>query len=109
MRNDLILCCTDSSEDKVMKKMQDSLDILGPIAPSSGFKFSLAKTKVMYFFRNNPGRNLILNDEPIESMSEHKYLGVMFDKNLTLLKHADYLVKKVRRRMNAMKVLSALS
>ena len=42
---DLILCCTDSSEDKVMKKMQDSLDILGPIAPSSGFKFSLAKTK----------------------------------------------------------------
>ena len=29
--------------------------------------------------------------------------------NLTLLKHADYLVKKVQRRMNAMKVLSTLS
>ena len=33
----------------------------------------------------------------------------MMDKNLTLLKHADYLVKKVRRRVNSMKVLSALS
>ena len=86
--------------------------INGSIARSSGFKFSLAKTKVMYFFRTNPGRSLKLNDEPIECVSEHKYLGVIKDKNLKhQTKHADYIsiVKMVRRRMTAIKVHSVLS
>ena len=60
---DLISCCTDSTE--VMKRMQDLLDIL--------------ETK----------------DKPIEWVSEHKYWGIMMDKNLTLIKHTNYLVKNV--------------
>ena len=102
--NDLIVCCTDSSEDKVMKRMQDSLDILGPIARSSGFNFSQAKTKAIYFFRNNPGRSLKLNDESIESVNEHKYLGVMMDKNLMLLKQQE----RLQRGTEVMKNISHL-
>lgn len=37
-----------------------------------------------------------------------EYFRVMINKNLTFIKHAEYVVKKVRDRMNAMKVLSAL-
>ena len=48
----------------------------------------------MYLFRNNPSQRLRLNVEPIEWVSEHNYLGVMMDKNLTFINSVEYVVKK---------------
>ena len=102
--DDLVIVSTNHS----IRNCQKSLNSLKTATDTLGLKFSTTKTKAMCFQRNTPDSQLKLRGEPIEWVSEFKYLGVIIDKNLSFDSHMKYTAKKVQSRLNAMRAISGL-
>ena len=74
-----------------------------------GFKISTSKTTAI-IFSNKPdveeNASLKIRDEDMKFNSTVKFLGVIFDKRLTLRAHIQYIVNRCNKRMNLLRAVS---
>ncbi|GFN96533.1 Pol-like protein [Plakobranchus ocellatus] len=73
----------------------------------NGFRFSVSKTTYVHFHRQRiytePARHL--DGQPIPVKGEAKFLGVIFDQNLSFLNHVKYLKNKCSKALNLLRVV----
>ena len=65
---------------------------------------NVAKIKLVVFgsrtkLRNIPKLNLAMDNEPIEQVTEFKYLGLFLDDKLTFDKHIDFVHAKAVQKL----------
>jgi hypothetical protein len=78
--------CSGSTPHLIDRKLQVALNCLTRWTNTTGFAFSVEKTKIMHFCRRrNCARlavNFTMNNQNIRCVPEHKYLGLQFDNGL---------------------------
>ena len=108
--DDLMIYCSSKRQSKIERALQNSIKILEKWCGETGFSFSAAKTVAMHICRKRgcpkTAHNLTLNQEPIPSREEHKYLGLKVDNGLRWNSHVKQLKKDCNNRMNLLKHLS---
>lgn len=72
------------------------------------FQINAAKTKTLLFQSSNNHLNVQINGASVESVKEHKYLGVTLDRYLSFGVHLKDVRRKVQERLNMIKVLSGI-
>ncbi|XP_071151697.1 uncharacterized protein [Mytilus edulis] len=91
----------------LQKKIQPDLDNICKWCSTWGFKISPSKTVAMIFTRrNNINISLKLGNHTLEIVKEIKFLGLIFDRNLTWQKHIQSLQTKCLKVINCMRVLT---
>ena len=92
--------------------IQNTLNNLVNYANKSGFKFSVNKTLAIIFTRNKKIKHklsLYIGNNRINIVQETKILGLTFDAKLTWKHHIDNLKDQCSRRLNILKILSAMN
>ena len=105
--DDLALWTSDKSTTDCFQNMQTKLSTLEKWTKKWGIKISPSKTKAIFFSRRkNPTFSLKINNITIELVKHHKFLGIIFDKNLTWRPHLEDLKIKCNSDLNLLKLLS---
>ena len=77
-----------------------------------GFVINSKKTVCIIFTRKrkfNQPQDLQINGSSVEYVKEAKFLGMIFDANLTWNKHATYIKSRIKVRINLMRMVSGLN
>ena len=92
----------------IVKQIQKEVEVLEQWGVDWGFKFSIQKSKVMYFTRKKVPRNLkiMLYNQKLERGEKFKYLGVWFDGKLSWKVHIEYIETKCKKVMNLMRMVT---
>ena len=91
------------------RQLQLTINRMTKWADENGFRFSAEKTVAVCFSRRRglcPDPSLYLSGVALPVRSEHKFLGVTFDKKLTFGSHIKSLRLKCQKKLNIMRVLS---
>uniref|UniRef100_A0A3B3BBF5 Reverse transcriptase domain-containing protein n=1 Tax=Oryzias melastigma TaxID=30732 RepID=A0A3B3BBF5_ORYME len=94
--------------DHIVGKVQDAVNQVEEWGYDWGFRFSVEKTKVVFFTRRKVNTNLKLRlyGEEIERVNSFKFLGVIFDARLTWKKHVDNIESKCKKVINVMRCVA---
>lgn len=110
--DDLLLYCRGKNITSVRDILQDTLNDLQEWTNKTGFVFSTEKTKIMHFSRKHlPAifQPLYLDNTPLSVVSEHRFLGMVFDSKLNWNSHLQHLKTECFKRINILKALSHIS
>ena len=78
-------------------QLQQHLNKIENLATCNGLKFSKSETQCVHFCRlrkQHDGPVLHLYRSPIPVVEEPKFLGILFDRKLSLIPHIKYLKAK---------------
>ena len=64
---------------------------------------NIAKWKCIHFGKNNPNHGYMMGDLPLESDSEEKDVGVVFDPTLNFRRHINIMISKANQRVGLVK------
>ena len=103
--DDLVLVVTSRVANKVATA-QRALDLVSTACSDLGLKVSADKSRAMTLCHQGPRRSLRIQGTPLTWVSEHKYLGIWVDQNLTFKREVEYLRERVRDRLAVMRALS---
>ncbi|XP_044744603.1 uncharacterized protein LOC123306596 [Coccinella septempunctata] len=105
--DDLLIYCRGHKGQTVIKLLQDAINNLENWGKTTGFTFSTSKTKMMSFTKKTPRiHHLELYGNPIENVTNHCFLGMIFDSKLTWKAHIERLKTDCLKRLNIMKALA---
>lgn len=92
----------------IKRQVQRAINDLETWCDQWGFKVSKAKTKVILFHRKKCKEpiDIYFQGTKLEQEKQVKFLGLIFDQKLTWKDHIDYVVKKCKKRINLLKVIS---
>jgi len=70
-----------------------------------GLKVNVSKTKAMTWNNSHflPDFQFTIYNKPVEWVRQFKYLGVIFDDQLSFIQHAKYIAKSAQKRINILK------
>ena len=108
--DDIVAYCADRNEENIRIKTKKLLEDLQQWSNETGFNFSPKKTKAIEFrkTRSKPWKiNLQLNNRPIEYVTNHKFLGLHFNYNLSWTQHIKILKERTKKDINLLKILSS--
>lgn len=94
---------------EIEQRLQTTLQNLENWSKTTGFRFSVGKTKIIHFCRKtscNTDPHLTLHGQEIEVVNTHKFLGMTFDRKLNWDRH---LKNAKARSIGAVKVIRTLS
>lgn len=106
--DDFVVYMRSSCIVEIETEMQIFLDNLSAWCDRSGFKFSAIKTKSIHFCKLrscNTDPELFIQNQPIEIVEDHKFLGMIFDKRMTWVKHLKNLKAQSLNSSNIIKTL----
>uniref|UniRef100_A0A1A8L2C0 Reverse transcriptase domain-containing protein n=1 Tax=Nothobranchius pienaari TaxID=704102 RepID=A0A1A8L2C0_9TELE len=91
----------------IVKKLQVAIDGVVEWSYRWGFKFSVDKTKTMFFTRKKVREDLKLElySQGLERVRKFKFLGVWFDERLTWGVHIQSIMDKCKKVLNIMRCL----
>ena len=110
--DDFGICYRSKNMRTIERKLQQCINRIEDWATSNGVKFSKSKTQCVHFCKLRKVHNdpvLYLYGSPIPVVEESKFLGVIFDRKLSIIPHIRYLKAKCLRALNLLKVLSHTS
>nr|XP_055031454.1 uncharacterized protein LOC129420520 [Misgurnus anguillicaudatus]XP_055031455.1 uncharacterized protein LOC129420520 [Misgurnus anguillicaudatus]XP_055031456.1 uncharacterized protein LOC129420520 [Misgurnus anguillicaudatus] len=92
----------------VIRKVQGEIDKVAEWGYDWGFRFSIDKTKTVFFTRKRiqEDKKLRLYGREIERLSSFKFLGVTFDSRLTFAEHIRRVEGKCKKVVNVMRCLT---
>jgi len=96
--DDLAIIIYENSRTKLEEKAPLATDIICSWCESYKLQIATNKTKAILIKRNLHRERMLritVHGKKIEFVSEHKYLGVYFDKKLSFLSHVQYLRDKI--------------
>lgn len=67
-----------------------------------------AKTKALLFQNNDKELNITINGTAVETVKDHRYLGIIFDRYLSFRAHINSVKSKVQERLNMLKILNGV-
>lgn len=94
--------------DHLLSKAQEAANHVVEWGYDWGFRFSVEKTKSVFFTRRTVSKNLKLQiyGQEIERVSSFKFLGVMFDSRLTWGDEIDRVEARCKKVINVMRCLA---
>jgi len=106
--DDFQICYRSANMSIIERQLQLCLNKLQQWATDNGFRFSKTKTVCMHIcqkrgFHLDP--QLMLDNNPIPVVEETKFLGVIFDRQLSFIPHLKYVKKKGLKALNILKVI----
>lgn len=94
--------------EEVQLKGQEFMDKFVEKAQELNFTLNANKTKSIIFQANNKDLGVTVNGEVVETVRNHKYLGVTLDKSLSFGCHIRDLKQRTTERLNMIKVISGI-
>ena len=93
----------------IERQLEQCLNKIQKWALENGFKFSKTKTQCMHFcqlrgLHNDPV--LKLDGVEIPVVDQYKFLGVIFDRKLSLIPHINYLKAKCHKALQLLRVVA---
>ena len=111
--DDFALMIRGSRLEIMERHLQQTLDKIQKWAIRNGFKFSIDKTVCVRFYKSNhakwePGKEpqFKIGPNAIKCQEQAKFLGLIFDKNLSFKSHINNLKKKCLKALNLLKVVA---
>jgi len=96
--DDFVAITIRSDLKNIMSDLQQSIDKLVSWTEEWGMVLNETKTKVMLFGASGGEVvNVMINDQPIEQVTSHKYLGIILDTQLDFSLQAEYAAGKAKR------------
>lgn len=91
----------------IVKKLQEAITKVEEWSYKWGFKFSVDKTKTVFFTRKRIGKEIKLKlyNQELERVKQFKFLGVWFDDRITWAIHIQKVVDKCKKVLNIMRCL----
>ena len=108
--DDFIIFYRTKSSLTAERILQKAIDHVVKWTTENGFTVSPTKTVGMHFCKRNQifcaDPVLTLKGQNINFVTEHKFLGLIWDSRLTFRAHINYLKEKCRKAMNIIKITS---
>ena len=104
--DDFLICYRSKNMHTIERQLQQNLNNIQDWATKNGFKFSKSKTVCMHFCQLRKAHDapvLTLDGTPIPVVEVTKFLGVIFDKKLTVIPHIKKLKAKCQKALNLLK------
>lgn len=103
--DDMILYVNGDNADTIEHKLNQELQNVAKYLRINSLKLNIRKTKFMLVRDHRkqiqPNRcNIKIDDEVIEEIKETKYLGIVIDENLSFNQQAEFIIKKVAKKVN---------
>ena len=91
----------------VARKLQEGTDRVVSWGLRWSFRFSVEKSKVMFFGRKKirEGIRLMMYGRSLERVDSFSFLGVIFDRGLTWRNHIDSVAEKCKKVLNVMRCI----
>ena len=92
----------------VARKLQEGIDRVVSWGLRWSFRFSVDKSKVMFFGRKKirEGIRLMMYGRNLERVDSFRFLGVIFDRGLTWRNHIDSVAEKCKKVLNVMRCIA---
>ncbi|GBO21233.1 hypothetical protein AVEN_129476-1 [Araneus ventricosus] len=110
--DDLQISCQGSNMNMIERQLQHAVNKLVAWCDKNGHTISAEKSRCVHFCRKRNihlDPNIQIRNAPIPVVNDIRFLGVIFDRELTFLPHILHLRKKCERSLNILKVLSRTS
>ncbi len=107
--DDAALWTSHKNPHTAQKKIQHELDKIEKWTKLWGFKLSPLKSVTILFktqYQRKQNITLNINQHSIPQKSETKFLGVIFDQNLTWTPHIKHLIERCKLDINILKILT---
>lgn len=106
--DDVVLYTRGKNIKTTSRLLQKAINSLEKWSAKTGFSFSPEKTKCICFSKKGSSAlpPLTLNGRTIQYVEEIKYLGVIFDCQLTWKQHVNYLQQNCSQSINLLKTLA---
>ena len=104
----LTLCVSGKTLNRVERAMHLCIHSVQEWVSENGFKFSTSKTVCIHFHQQYiffPGPNILLGKTPIKVAKEAKFLGLIFDTELTFKNHVQYLKSSCQKALHILCVV----
>lgn len=107
--DDLVIYSSGNNISTITKHIQCSINKLLSWNNKTGFKFNAEKTVAIKFSRrrkqNDINISLKLDDNNIQFVNKHKFLGVIFDEKLSFHHHIQHIKAKANSKLSIIKML----
>jgi hypothetical protein len=101
--DDVVLLMPIKSNDDVLE-MQNDLDDFYNYCNENSLKLNSTKTKHLRIsFKKHHLNNYLIDTVDVESVKQHKHLGLIFDDKLLFNAHTDYLITKAYKKFYTLK------
>lgn len=107
--DDLTIYFSSHSISSIKKQLLKTLNNIEKWSKKSGFTFSTLKTKAIHFYtrrKHNIPPDLFFNQQPINFVNSHTFLGIIFDRKLSWTPHINQLKSNTYKACNILKTLS---
>lgn len=108
--DDAAIWCTDADCNTSVSLLQTSLSKLERWSQENGLQFSAEKSAAMVFSRNPnaiPTAPLRIYTNNIPYATHFKFLGIVFDRNLSMARHVQHIKAKCSSRLNLFRCLAS--
>lgn len=105
--DDALIICSGVDPQVVHDHLNEDIELLEQWLRVNKLQINISKTKSMVIcntttrnkFKSYINKKLVINNGQVDNVSEYKYLGIIIDEYLLFNKHADYIIKKVSRKV----------
>ena len=108
--DDFVIFFRSKTIETIERQLQININKIIKWTIQNGFRVSANKTVAIHFCDCKdptcPDPTLKLGDTEIRFVNEHRFLGLIWDKELTFHSHIQNLLKKCRKSLNIIKILS---
>ena len=104
--DDFCICYRSKSMGTIERQLQQNLNMIENRATSNGFKFSKSKTQCLHFCqlrKQHYDPVLHLYGSPIPVVEESKFLGILFDRKLSVIPYIKHLKAKCLKALNLLR------
>ena len=110
--DDCSIWCTDADSEHSVPRLQSALDRIDDWARKNGCIFSPSKSAVVIFSKNNKMRQtesqLSISQNTMPYVSSFKFLGIVLDSRLSMVKHIEYIKTKCNARLNLFRCIAGI-
>lgn len=104
--DDFSIIVEGATIDEVNERSNAFMQQLSVYTKELNLGINAQKTKSVLFLNGPKEMKVAINDEDIESVKSHRYLGALIDKSLRFGSHVRELTQKMAERLNLLKTIS---
>ena len=107
--DDSAIWCTDHDSEHSIPRLQEALNRIEHWSKKNGFIFSPTKSAVVTFSKNNRmlcASPLRLSGNIIPRLNSFKFLGIVLDSRLSMVKHIEHIKAKCSKRLNLFRCIA---
>ena len=105
--DDLTLVCTSSDPKKAERNLEEGLNLVNDFLKKRKMKLSTEKVAVMVMKEREEEEEkyvpkIRIGNKVIQNVTNHKFLGIIFDENITFEPEVEYIIEQITKRTRAL-------